>query len=180
MTAHVVAVAQGGEHDFSKPQQPSITLLTGLGVQGDAHLGVTVQHRSRIAKDPTQPNLRQVHLIHTELFDELAVASYLVSAGQLGENVATRGLDLLGLPTGTTLRLGPDAVVEITGLRNPCKQIDQFQPGLLKQVVAHEFDGGRIFKAGVMGVVLADGKVSAGDSIVVRLPTGAHRPLQRV
>lgn len=180
MTATVVAVAHDGEHRFSKPLQPSITLLTGLGVEGDAHLGATVQHRSRVAKDPTQPNLRQVHLIHTELFDELAMAGYHVCPGQLGENVATRGLDLLGLSAGTTLRIGPNAVVEITGLRNPCKQIDQFQPGLLKQVVVREADREPTFKAGVMGVVLADGKVSPGDRIDVLLPTGTHRPLQRV
>ncbi|GCE21823.1 hypothetical protein KDK_56230 [Dictyobacter kobayashii] len=124
----VTAVSCSGVHDFSKPNQEWIRLLTGLGVEGDAHIGKTVQHRSRVAVDPTQPNLRQVHLIHSELHEELQAAGFEVSAGQMGENVTTQGIDLLGLPTGTRLYLGESAVVEVTGLRNPCGQLNGLQP----------------------------------------------------
>jgi MOSC domain-containing protein YiiM len=180
MTGTVVAVSRDAEHRFSKANQDSIRLLSGLGVAGDAHLGVTVQHLSRIAQDPTQPNLRQVHLIHDELFGELRAAGYEVTPGDLGENVTTHGLDLLGLPVGTRLRLGADAVVEITGLRNPCRQIDRFRIGLLKQVVGRDEAGQIVRKAGVMGIVLTDGEVRADDTIQVQLPAGPHRPLERV
>src|SRR5262249_35071957 len=131
----IVAVCRDGQHCFSKPTTHEIMLLAGLGVQGDAHAGVTVQHRSRVAADPTQPNLRQVHLIHAELHDELREQGFTVEAGQLGENITTRGLDLLALPRGTVLRLGPRAVIEVTGLRNPCSQINDFRPGLLNAVL---------------------------------------------
>ncbi|MFI1963383.1 MOSC domain-containing protein [Streptomyces pathocidini] len=185
MTGHapsgtVAAVSRSARHDFSKPNQDSIRLLAGLGVEGDAHLGVTVQHRSRVAQDPTQPNLRQVHLIHEELFAEVAAAGHEVTPGQLGENVTTRGIDLLALPVGALLRLGGEAVVEVTGLRNPCLQIDAFQSGLLKRVVGRGEDGRLIRKAGVMGVVLAGGEVRPGDPVAVELPAGPHRPLERV
>lgn len=176
----VIAVSRDSTHRFSKINQDGIRLLSGLGVEGDAHLGVTVQHRSRVAQDPTQPNLRQVHLIPAELFDELRDAGYEVAPGDLGENVTTRGLDLLGLPVGARLRLGADALVEITGLRNPCLQIDAFRSGLLKQVVGRDEAGGIVRKAGIMGIVLETGDVRPGDPIGVTLPAAPHRRLERV
>jgi MOSC domain-containing protein YiiM len=176
----VTAVSCDGVHSFTKPNRDSITLLAGLGVEGDAHAGVTVKHRSRVAQDPTRPNLRQVHLIHEELFAEVAEEGFRVSPGELGENVTTRGIDLMGLPTGTLLRLGDEAVVEVTGLRNPCHQIDDFQHGLLKQVVSRDADGGLIRRAGIMGVVRRGGTVRPGDTLTAELPAGPHRPLDRV
>ncbi|MGH3263357.1 MAG: MOSC domain-containing protein [Trebonia sp.] len=164
-------------HTFSKPGQESIQLLAGLGVKGDAHAGVTVKHRSRVARDPSQPNLRQVHLIHAELHDDLRAAGFAVAAGDMGENVTTRGLDLLGLPAGTRLRLGGSAVVEVTGLRNPCRQLDDFEPGLMRAVLGRARDGRVIRKAGVMGIVLAAGTVRPGDPIRVELPALPHQPL---
>ncbi|WP_342241864.1 MOSC domain-containing protein [Inquilinus sp. OTU3971] len=180
MTAVVTAVGLSPTHSFSKPVLDAIRLLAGLGVEGDAHLGVTVKHRSRVKVDPTQPNLRQVHLIQSELHDELAAAGFTVVPGDLGENVTTRGIDLLGLPTGAKLRLGAEAVVEITGLRNPCGQIDGFQQGLLKQVLGRDEAGNLVRKAGVMGIVLAGGTVRPGDPIAIELPPEPHRPLERV
>jgi MOSC domain-containing protein YiiM len=176
----VTAVSLSKGHHFSKPNALEIRLLSGLGVAGDAHLGVTVKHRSRVAKDPTQPNLRQVHLLHEELFDELQARNFVVKPGEMGENVTTRGVDLLGLPTGTRLHLGQHAVVEVTGLRNPCVQIDRFQQGLMAATLDKDADGNLIRKAGVMSVVLADGDVRAGDAIRIVLPDGPHRPLQPV
>jgi MOSC domain-containing protein YiiM len=154
-----------------------IRLVAGLGVEGDAHLGETVKHRSRVARDPTQPNLRQVHLMHAELLDELAVAGFRVAPGDLGENVTTRDLDLLGLPTGTLLRLGDTALVEVTGLRNPCVQLDKFQKGLMAATLDRDPQGNLVRKAGVMAVVREGGEVRAGDAIAVTLPPGPHRPL---
>lgn len=180
MTATVTAVGLCPTHSFSKQVVETIRLLAGLGVEGDAHLGVTVKHRSRVKADPTQPNLRQVHLIQGELHDELAAAGFAVVPGDLGENVTTRGIDLLGLPTGAKLRLGPDAVVEITGLRNPCSQIDGFRQGLLKQVLGRDEAGNLVRKAGVMGIVLSGGTVRPGDPIGIELPPQPHRPLERV
>lgn len=180
MMGTIVAIARNEGHRFSKPILPAIRLLAGLGVEGDAHCGETVKHRSRVAVDPTQPNLRQVHLIHAELFEELAGKGFSLRPGDMGENVTTRGLDLLGLPTGTRMRLGPDALVEITGLRNPCVQIEAFQPGLLKAVLGRDGDGKLIRKAGVMAIVLAGGEVRPGDSIEVSLPALPHRALERV
>jgi MOSC domain-containing protein YiiM len=182
MTAagRVLAVHRSGRHGFSKLAQLSVTLVAGLGVEGDAHAGATVKHRSRVRRDPAQPNLRQVHLLHAELFDELASAGFKVRPGDLGENVTTQGLDLLALPTGTRLRLGANALVEVTGLRNPCSQIDRFQPGLMAAVLDRAPDGTLVRKAGVMGVVLQGGEVVAGDPIAVELPAGVHRPLQPV
>ncbi|MFI8103266.1 MOSC domain-containing protein [Streptomyces sp. NPDC086023] len=180
MGATVTAVSSNGVYSFTKPNRDSITLLTGLGVEGDVHCGVTVKHRSRVAQDPTQPNLRQVHLIHRELFEEVAGAGFDVAAGQLGENVTTEGIDLLGLSRGTLLHLGADAVVEVTGLRNPCLQIDNFQDGLLKQVVGRDASGAVVRKAGVMGVVRRGGVVRPGDTITVEAPEGEHVPLERV
>ncbi|SDO23021.1 MOSC domain-containing protein [Actinacidiphila guanduensis] len=180
MHGTVVSVSRDTDHRFSKPVQDSIRLLAGLGVEGDAHLGTTVQHRSRVAKDPTQPNLRQVHLIHSELFTELRAAGYDVAPGDLGENITTAGLDLHALPTGTRLGLGPQARVEITGLRNPCLQIDAFRAGLLKRVVWRDEEGRLVLRGGVMGVVLESGTVQPGDAIGVELPATPHRPLERV
>ncbi len=176
----VAAVSSGATHTFSKPNRDSIRLVVGLGVEGDAHLGETVKHRSRVARDPSQPNLRQVHLIHAELFDELRVAGFAVSAGQLGENVTTQGLDLLGLPTGTRLCLGEAAVVEVTGLRHPCAQLDGFQPGLMAATLQRDARGAIIRKAGVMGIVLAGGEVRPGDPIRVELPPEPRRSLEPV
>ncbi|MGZ0201451.1 MOSC domain-containing protein [Streptomyces sp. RM1] len=180
MGASVTAVSSNGTYSFTKPNRASITLLAGLGVEGDVHAGVTVKHRSRVAQDPTQPNLRQVHLIHEELFDEVRAAGFEVAPGELGENVTTRGIDLLGLPVGTLLHLGAEAVVEVTGLRNPCLQIDHFQDGLLKQVVGRDELGNVVRRAGIMSVVKAGGVVRPGDPVKVELPEGPHRPLDRV
>ncbi len=178
--AEIVAVARDEGHRFSKPLLPAIRLLAGLGVEGDAHCGETVKHRSRVAVDPTQPNLRQVHLIQAELFEELAARGFSLRPGDMGENVTTRGLDLLALPTGAQLRLGPNALVEITGLRNPCVQIEAFQPGLLKAVLGRDANGGLIRKAGIMSIVLEGGEVRPGDSIEISLPALPHRALERV
>jgi MOSC domain-containing protein YiiM len=180
MSAVVTAVSCSPTHNFSKPNLASIRLLAGLGVEGDAHLGTTVKHRSRVAKDPSQPNLRQVHLIHTELFDELKGKGFAVAPGDMGENVATRGIDLLGLPTGARLLIGDSAVVEVTGLRNPCVQIDRFQKGLMKAVLDKDEQGNLIRKSGVMGVVLEGGEVKPGDPIRVELPPAPHRHLEVV
>jgi MOSC domain-containing protein YiiM len=178
--AEIIAVAQDDGHRFSKPLLPAIRLLAGLGVDGDAHCGETVKHRSRVAVDPTQPNLRQVHLIHAELLEKLAAGGFSLRPGDMGENVTTRGLDLLALPVGARLRLGSDALVEITGLRNPCVQIEAFRPGLLKAVLGHDVNGKLIRKAGVMAIVLEGGDVRSGDTIDVILPALPHRALERV
>lgn len=179
-SATVVAVCRDGEHRFSKTVTTSVTLLAGLGVRGDAHAGVTVRHRSRVAVDPTRPNLRQVHLLQEELFVELARDGFEVDPGDLGENVTTRGIDLLALPRHTLLRLGADAVVEVTGLRNPCVQINAFQPGLLKQVAHLDEDGNLVRRAGIMGVVVHGGRIEPGDAIRIELPPLPHLALDRV
>jgi len=173
----VTAVSVSATHTMSKPNAASITLLAGLGVDGDAHQGVTVKHRSRVAKDPTVPNLRQVHLIHAELHDELREAGYDLTPGQMGENITTRGVDLLGLPVGARLTLGPDAVVEITGLRNPCYQLDGLQQGLMGATLDRDEHGHLVRKAGIMGIVLTGGEVRPGDAILVELPPAPHEPL---
>ena len=174
----VVAVSRSPGHTMAKPNVEVITLLAGLGVEGDAHCGVTVKHRSRVARDPSQPNLRQVHLVHAELHDELRARGFDVVPGAMGENVTTRGLDLLALPTGTKLRLGTDAVVEVTGLRNPCGQLDGIEPGLRSATIERD-DRGEVAvrKAGIMAVVLAGGDVRAGDDLAVELPAPPHRAL---
>lgn len=176
----VTAVSRSPAHTLAKATQPSIRLVAGLGVEGDAHLGKTVRHRSRVARDPSRPNLRQVHLVHAELHDELAATGFAVAAGEMGENVTTRGLDLLALPAGTRLRLGEEALVEVTGLRNPCAQLDGIQPGLMAATLARDEDGELIRKAGVMAVVLVGGVVRPGDAIRVEVPTGPQRPLTPV
>lgn len=180
MSASVLAVHRSSSHSFSKFEEESITLLEGLGVEGDAHAGTTVKHRSRVARDAGQPNLRQVHLLHAELFDELVEQGHAVFPGEMGENVTTRGVDLLALPTGTRLLLGGEAVVELTGLRNPCSQIDRFQAGLTAKVLDRDANGALVRKAGVMAVVRRSGVVRGGDAIVVQLPQGSHDPLQPV
>ncbi|MEB8343810.1 MOSC domain-containing protein [Streptomyces endophyticus] len=180
MSGRVAAVSRNGEYSFTKPNQDSVRLLAGLGVEGDVHAGVTVKHRSRVAQDPTQPNLRQVHLIHEELFAEVAEEGFKVAPGQLGENITTRGIDLLGLPVGTLLRVGDAVVLEVTGLRNPCLQIDNFQDGLLKRVVGRDEAGNVVRKAGIMSIVREGGVVCPGDTIEAELPSGPHRRLERV
>ena len=180
MAGTVAAVSRSATHTMSKPNQGGIRLLTGLGVEGDAHLGETVKHRSRVARDPNQPNLRQVHLIHAELHDELREAGFALSAGQMGENVTTRGLDLLGLPTGARLHLGESAIIEVTGLRNPCAQLDGIQSGLMAATLDRDAQGNLIRKAGIMGIVLAAGEVRAGDTIRVELPPEPHHALAAV
>lgn len=176
----VTAVSRSGAHTFVKPTELRIRLIEGIGVEGDAHAGTTVKHRSRVARDPSQPNLRQVHLIHAELHDALRAAGFAVDAGQMGENVTTRGIDLLTLPAGARLRLGESAVIEITGLRNPCKQLDGLQAGLMAATLDRDAAGAVIRKAGVMAVVRAGGEVAPGDPIRVALPPEPHRPLEPV
>ena len=176
----VTAVSLSRGHHFSKPNVLSIRLLAGLGVDGDAHAGVTVKHRSRVRRDPTQPNLRQVHLVHAELFDELREKGFAVAPGDIGENVTTRGIDLLALPTGTRLRLGDTATVEITGLRNPCVQLDGLQPGLMAATLDRDADGRLVRRAGVMAVVRTGGEVAAGDPVRVELPPSPRRALEPV
>ena len=176
----VVAVSARSGHHFSKAPALSIRLLTGLGVDGDAHMGETVKHRSRVRRDPTQPNLRQVHLIHAELFSELRGKGFVVQPADLGENITTDGIDLLALPTGTRLHLGASAVVEVTGLRNPCIQIDTFQKGLMAATLDRNADGDVVRKAGVMSIVISEGDIRPGDEIRVELPAAPHHPLQPV
>ncbi|HML99096.1 MAG TPA: MOSC domain-containing protein [Tepidiformaceae bacterium] len=173
----VVAVSRSDSHTFSKPNAESIRLLAGLGVAGDAHAGGTVKHRSRVARDPGQPNLRQVHLVHAELLAELRASGFSVAPGAMGENVTTSGVDLLGLPTGARLRLGAEAVIEVTGLRNPCAQLDGFHEGLMAAVLGRDAEGNLVRKAGIMAVVIRGGEVRPGDRIGVELPPPPHRPL---
>jgi MOSC domain-containing protein YiiM len=173
----VVAVSSSATHTFSKVNRKRIRLIAGLGVEGDAHLGAKVKHRSRVRRDPEQPNLRQVHLIAEELYNELKAAGFSVSPGQLGENITTRGLDLLALPTATRLHLGDSAVVEVTGLRNPCVQLDRFEAGLTAAVLGHDDSGTLIRKAGVMGIVIDGGMLGPGDAVQCVLPA---EPRQRL
>jgi MOSC domain-containing protein YiiM len=180
MTGLVTAVSRSATHSLSKSNTDCIQLLVGLGVEGDAHSGKTVKHRSRLARFADAPNLRQVHLIHAELHDELESNGFLVLAGQMGENVTTRGVDLLRLPTGARLHLGPTAVVEVTGLRNPCTQLDRIQPGLMKATLDRDEEGNLIRKAGIMGVVVAGGAIRPGDAIRVELPAEPYQPLAPV
>ena len=180
MNGTIIAVSKSPEYTFSKSNHGSIRLLTGLGVEGDIHMGATVKHRSRVRRDPTQPNLRQVHLIHSELHDELNASGFNVSAGQMGENITTKGIDILNLPQGTKLHLGKDAVVQVTGLRNPCEQLDDFQDGLLKACVSKDANGNIIRKAGVMSIVLVGGDVFPGDAIEVEYPAEPYNPLEPV
>ena len=176
----VVAVSRSATHTFSKPSTDAITLLAGLGVEGDAHMGETVKHRSRVARDPTQPNLRQVHLVHEELHDELRAQGFEIVPGAMGENVTTRGIELLALPRGTRLHLGPDAVIEVTGLRNPCGQLNNLGDGLQSAVLERDADGKLVRKAGVMSTVLRGGDVRPGDRVRVELPDAPYSALKPV
>lgn len=180
VVGRVESVSRDGGHHFSKQVVPSIRLLAGLGVEGDAHAGATVKHRSRVRKDPSQPNLRQVHLIQAELLDALSAQGFRVNPADLGENILTRGLDLLALPRGTRLALASGAVIEVTGLRNPCSQIEDFQAGLLRAVLDKLPDGTLVRKAGVMGIVLSGGEVQPGDFIRVELPPEPRLALEPV
>ena len=180
MSATVAAVHYAGDHTFSKQPVREIELIAGLGVRGDAHLGAQVQHRSRVTADPTQPNLRQVHLIHAELFDYVSDSGFRVGPGDLGENITTNGIDLLSLPVGSMLNLGSDALLAVTGLRNPCRQIDDFQDGLLEKVRYRDESGTVIKIAGIMTVVVAGGVVQPGDKIEVSLPPGTPKKLEGV
>ncbi|WP_374337934.1 MOSC domain-containing protein [Leeia sp.] len=178
--ARISSLSRCPTHQFSKQTETQLTLLAGLGVEGDAHCGEKVKHRSRVAANPDQPNLRQVHLIHAELLDELNGQGFTVAPGDLGENILTRGIPLLDLPTGTCLRLGEHAEIELTGLRNPCAQIENFQKGLLAAVLGRAEDGSLIRKGGVMAVVLSGGVIQSGDAIQITLPAEPHRPLEKV
>ena len=180
MAPSVLAVHRDPSHSFSKTTVEEITLVEGLGVAGDAHRGATVKHRSRVARDPSQPNLRQVHLMQNELLRELAARGFAVGPGAIGENVTTVGLDLLALSTDTELLIGAEAVIRVTGLRNPCTQLDDYQPGLMSAVLDRTADGEIIRKAGVMGVVVHGGAISPGDAIAVRVPRHPHSPLRPV
>lgn len=184
LTGSVIAVHRSDTHTFSKASADAITLLPGLGVEGDAHLGAQVMHRSRVAADPTQPNLRQVHLVMSELLDEVRAAGHSIDPGQLGENITTSGLDLIGLPVGSVLRLGNSALVALTGLRNPCKQIRDVGDGVLKMMFVdgerYGRPGEQVGRTGVMGVVLAGGTVRPADPIAVRFPAGVQTPMQKV
>ena len=179
-SGYVLAVSASGTHTMTKPNQASVRIIEGLGVEGDAHQGETVKHRSRVARNPNQPNLRQVHLIHGELLDELSEQGFELEPGQMGENVTTRGIDLLRLPLGTRLFLGTDAMVILTGLRNPCAQLDGIQPKLMAAVIDKDDEGKPLFKAGVMSIAVTGGEVRPGDEIRLELPAGAQVPLQQV
>ena len=176
----VKALSKSGTHTFSKYNCESIVLLKGLGVEGDAHMGEKVKHRSRVRKDPNQPNLRQVHLIHAELFEELQEKGFHVQDGEMGENITTQGIDLLGLPKDTILSIGHTSKIQVTGLRNPCVQLDGFQKGLMKAVLDRDEEGNLVRKSGIMGIVLEGGTINVGDEIVVELPEKPHVKLERV
>ncbi|MEO1518832.1 MAG: MOSC domain-containing protein [Bacteroidota bacterium] len=176
----VLALSKSKTHTLNKYNCRDITLLKGLGVKGDAHMGKKVKHRSRVAKDPDQPNLRQVHLIHAELLEELREKNFLIEPGEMGENITTIGVDLLELPRHTILKIGKEAKIEITGLRNPCHQLNSIQNGLLKAVVAKDQDGNLIRKAGIMGIVLEGGEIRVGDEIEVYFPEKPYLKLDRV
>ncbi|KWV92671.1 MOSC domain-containing protein [Erythrobacter sp. YT30] len=179
LSGNVVAVSRDSLHRFSKPKAREIRIMAGLGVRGDAHAGETVQHLSRVTANPKAPNLRQVHLIHSELFGELAQKGFTVRPGDLGENITTRGIELLELGRDTLLRIGPEVVLSVTGLRNPCGQINNFRPGLLKHLAFNTRE--RIIrKAGIMSVALKGGIIRPGDRISIDPPDGRHIPLDRV
>ena len=179
-SARVIAVNLSATHTMAKRSQLRIRLVEGLGVDGDAHSGATVKHRSRVRQAPSQPNLRQVHLIHAELHDELRVKGFEIAPGQMGENITTRGIDLLALPKGTVLHIGDEAIVEVTGLRNPCAQLDGLYPGLMNAVLDRDAEGSLVRKAGIMGVVLKSGTVKPSDAITVRIPELPWEKLDRV
>ena len=176
----VIAVSCSAKHTFSKTNQPAIKLLAGIGVEGDAHSGRRVKHRYLVNKNAEKPNLRQVHLIQSELFDEVNAKGFSVHSGQLGENITTRGVDLLDLPTGTKLNIGKEAIIELKALRNPCVQIDEYQNGLLKEMIYKDDEGNTVRKTGVMGIVVAGGIIYPGDSIDVKFPSEPYNQLEYV
>jgi hypothetical protein len=177
MMPSVIAVSSSPAYTFSKPNLPSVNLVAGIGVEGDAHSGPLIRHRDLVNQDPTQPNLRQVLLIQQEIFESLAERGHEVGAGHLGDNITTQGLDLHALPTGTRLRLGDTAVVELTGLRQPCPQIDDFQNGLTTVLRHRDAEGDMVQAAGVMSIVLDGGTVKPGDRIELDVPPEPHQPL---
>jgi MOSC domain-containing protein YiiM len=176
----VVSLAKDAHHRFSKQSCHSLSFVEGKGIEGDAHFGKTVQHRSRVKADPTQPNLRQVHLVQSEMINNLQESGFNVGPGVIGENVLTAGIDLLTLPEGTLLKLGEEVVLKVTGLRNPCAQLDNYQKGLTKAVLDKDENGRLIRKAGIMATVEAGGVVSVGDVISVQFPPKPHKALDRV
>lgn len=180
LSGQVVAVARSSTHSFRKETVDEIRLLAGLGVEGDAHCGSTVRHRSRVAVNPTLPNLRQVHLLQSELHEQLQSRGLDVGPGQMGENITTRGIDLLTLPVGTLLQIGAEVSIEVTGLRNPCVQLDGFRPGLMAAVLDRDEEGRLLRKAGIMGVVRSGGVVKPQDPIRIELPAPPHRRLEPV
>jgi MOSC domain-containing protein YiiM len=180
LTARILALHSSASHSFSKQNEPALTLIAGEGVEGDAHCGKTVKHRSRVAVDPSQPNLRQVHLMSVEGIAEVNAAGFSIRPGDIGENITTAGIDLLGLPRGAMLTLGEAAVLEITGLRNPCAQLDAFQPGLMRAFLGKDADGLLVRKAGIMAIVREGGTIRTGDRIRIALPPAPHQRLERV
>jgi MOSC domain-containing protein YiiM len=180
MEGVVEGVSRGSKHGIGKTPQRSIRLIENLGVEDDIHAGRTVQHLSRLRREPEKPNLRQVHLIHGELHDELRRQGYDVAPGVMGENVTTRGVDLLALPTGTRLELGEEAVVEVTGLRHPCKQLEKVGPGLMSAVLDRDAGGRLVRKSGVMAIVVHGGDIRPGDTVRVERPPPHHQPLEPV
>lgn len=176
----VEAVSKSPTHTLIKKNEKQITLLKGLGVEGDAHQGLTVKHRSRVVKDPTTPNIRQVHLMPSELFEELAMKNIKVNAGEMGENITTSGIDLLNLPKDSVLHIGSISKVKITGLRNPCSQLNRINEGLLKAVLQKDEDGNIVRKAGIMGVVLEGGEINVGDDIKIEFPEKPYKDLEPV
>ncbi len=172
MNCQVDSVSASPNHNLSKVSRQEIELLEGLGVKGDAHLGKTVKHRSRVARDPSQPNLRQVHLMRKELLDELRLEGFAIAPGQMGENITTSGIDLMNLPYGTNLKIGNEVVVELTGFRSPCAQLDSIQTGLMKALLVHGSDNKYISKAGVMGIIIRGGLVRPNDKIEIQYPKG--------
>jgi len=175
----VLEVSCSAKHEFSKQRTSAIRIAAGHGVVGDAHAGELIQHRSRMEIDPDQPNLRQVHLMPVELLEELDRKGFEVDPGDLGENITTRGIDLVSLGRDTILRIGGETVLCVTGLRNPCVQIEKFAPGLLNEL-AVKSDGKVRRKAGIMCVALSGGTVRPGDEVSVYHPEGPYIPLERV
>ena len=176
----VIALSKSETHSFSKINCDKLILREGLGIEGDAHMGKTVKHRSRVKQDASQPNLRQVHLIHSELYNEIALKGFQVNPGQIGENITTHGIDLLSLPKGTILKIGADAAIEVTGLRNPCSQLNSIKEGLMNAVLGKDDNGNIILKAGIMGIVIKGGEINIDDTIEVELPQEPFVRLERV
>jgi MOSC domain-containing protein YiiM len=177
LTGQVVSVSRSPVHGFSKEVLPEIRILAGFGVEGDAHAGGKVQHLYRVRRNPNAPNLCQVHLLQAELFDELRAQGLEVAPGQMGENITTRNLELLTLPVGTRIHLGPQAIVEVTGLRDPCNQLNTLHPGLMKACIARDHNGTLIRKAGIMAIALQSGVVQPGDPISIEVPQGEWRAM---